>query len=180
AYELYKTTKGESSIEVGTCLSTIATCYRELGMFDKSLSTCESGIKIFSELNKKNLALDEMSSIIKKYNSCLDKCGFDVSTLYKSAVNLYKETSYLAASIKLLFLIKKCSTLSSVEKGNCYSTLASCYRELDEHDNAIRACENAIEAFQIAKINPAKKQELIESVKVKLEKLINPTVVNMI
>nr|MBA3535813.1 tetratricopeptide repeat protein [Tatlockia sp.] len=42
AYELYKTTKGESSIEVGTCLSTIATCYRELGMFDKSLSTCES------------------------------------------------------------------------------------------------------------------------------------------
>ncbi len=177
---LYSRSKGEYSTEVGNCLSAFATCYRELNMFDESLSACESGIKIFSELNKKNLAMAEMALLIKKYNVCLDKCGFDVPTFYKSAVELYKETNYLAASNKLLFVIQKYSTLSSVEKGNCYSTLASCYREMGEHGKAIRACEDAIESFKIAKINPAKKQELIDSVEDKLKKLSNPNAVNMI
>lgn len=167
----YIAVKGAWSIEVGTCYSTAASCYRELQLFEKSLQACEESIQVFSEIEKKQPENKELLLVLKKYNACLEKSGFDIVPLYPAAVQLFKAENYQASAAVLLYLIEKFPDLSALQKGNCYSTLASNYRELGQQDKAIKSCENAIEQMNLVKIAPAKRSALLLPIQKKLANL---------
>lgn len=168
AMEAFRANPGEMSNEMGKCYSLQASCYRDLGLFAESLVACESAINIYHSLT----ATTELAAVLVKYKGCLLKSEFGIDKLYPSAMILFKEQkNYEAAKSIMLHLLENIPDLTPVQKGNCYSTLASCYRELGVKDKAIEACENAITSFKTAKVETAKRTALIEPVLKKLEGL---------
>jgi preprotein translocase subunit SecA len=170
AIDAYRTSKGEFSIEMSKCYSLQATCYRDLGLIPESLIACESAINICHSLTIET-SVDELSAVVTKYKGCLVKSGFGVTELYPSAVALYKDKNYEAAICKLLHILENITDLNPVKMGTCYSTLASCYREVGKILQAMEACEKAISSFKLSALKAEKKTELINPVLTKLEGL---------
>lgn len=164
AIEGYKLLKGESCLAIATCYSTQASCYRELGHFPESLTLCEQAIAIIDSQKGDSNKDDSMQRILVKYQECLLKSKLDVSILYPQAVAQFKEKQFRSAAYKLLYLVEKMPSLTLSQKGSCYSTLASCYRDLAEKDKAIEACEVSMKYFKDAR-QPAKAEEVSKKLK---------------
>jgi hypothetical protein len=73
----------------------------------------------------------------------------------------------------LFYLLATFPTLRPLQKGNCYSTLSSCYRELGKTVQALQACNDALGLFKPNEYE--KYKNFISSVQLKKEKLTLPT-----
>lgn len=91
--------------------------------------------------------------------------------LYQLAIEKIKEKDYEEAIRHLLDLFEKNSNLTSMQKGDCYSTLASCYSELGQKEKAIESYEKAISSFNLAETTTEKRAALIEPILTTVETL---------
>lgn len=164
---IYKAKEPDFYCAIIHCYSTKASCYRELKQFEQAFASCEQAIKNFISLKPSSKNEELIAHTIAKYQDCLEKCDLSLKQIYDGAISLYKEKNFLSVKIRLLYLLEKESSISPCEKGSCYSTLASCYREVGEMENAITACEKAITAFKLAK-----EIKSIKSATLKLESLL--------
>lgn len=65
--------------------------------------------------------------------------------IYAKGISAFKKQNYSQAAQEInRALIIFLQNNSSVEAATCYSTLASCYRELKQYEEAINCCSNAI------------------------------------
>lgn len=168
AMDPFKKMNGEYSIEMGRCYSTKASCFRELKLFDECFLACEKAISIFNSIASDKKAAELIAHTINKYQDSLTKSRLKFSDLYSGAVALFKNKNYHAASARLIYLIEKFSELLPTQKGNCYSALAACYRELGEQKKEIEAYENAITFFKSSKLKEEERTALIEPMKAAL------------
>jgi hypothetical protein len=85
--------------------------------------------------------------------------------LYPQAVTLFKAAQYWPVICKLILFLEN-ESLTVTEKGTCYSTMASCYRELEKIEKAIAACQKAVSFYELAN-----QPEQLKKVKEKLARI---------
>lgn len=166
ALEVYQQTKDEPAmLRCGQCYLALADCYTKLNNLAAGIVACENAIKIFYDRDPKKL-----QTTLSKYNNFLANLNADVKVLYEQAVKLHEKKNYPVALHKLFFIIGKLNKklAKDDEKAYCHSLLASCYRELNDFDNAIAHCEQSL---QIRKALYGEEHELTKNVIIKLEKL---------
>jgi tetratricopeptide (TPR) repeat protein len=142
-----------NSLEVATCYSTLASCFRDLKKSNLALQAIEQAISIYKLHNESS------EKIKQKYETCIilhftNKNKFDLAAIYKYAINLYKANKFLQSSYVLHLLIDKqqydeqITTKLLSDRATYYSTLASCYRELNQYDLAIVNIKKGLEIIK--------------------------------
>lgn len=161
ALSIFQEKTGNDSSECFKCYSALTSCYRNLKKYDEAIVHAHNTIAVF-------FGKTDLTSIIKKYEECLTLRGDNPITLYKEAVQCYKDKQYSVAVHQLLFAISHIDPTNLSELASCHSTLASCYRELQLYKPALEHCEQAL---QLRKqfLNPSDK--LIQNLENKLQEL---------
>lgn len=104
------------------------------------------------------LYFDQKGKIILPFNYHLSDELASFSTvppkkLYNSAIDKFNSTNYNGAILDLLQTIInfKDSNRNTIPVANCYSTLASCFRETGDLETALLACKEAVRIYEMCK-----------------------------
>lgn len=144
----FQAKKGAVCAEVVKCYSSLASVYRDSSNYQLAIKAMEKMLNCLEELKIK-----EVDAAIKKHGECLLLTGHKTLSIYQTAITDYKEKHYLLALSKLKFCIGQWLKQSEQQEqlAICYSTLASCQRELGNIDTAIESCKHALELSTPAK-----------------------------
>ncbi|MDP3268834.1 MAG: Fic family protein [Legionella sp.] len=138
----FQAKKGAVCAEVAKCYSSLGSVYRDNSNYQLAIETMEKALNCLEELKIK-----DYEAAVKKHGECLLFAGHKTFSIYQTAVSDYKEKHYLLALSKLKFCIGQWynQTIQKEQLAICYSTLASCQRELGNIDDAINSCKQALE-----------------------------------
>lgn len=124
------------------CLSALASCYHAVKNYTSALSTCKTAIE-----RQFNLTKDiENKELIKQYHKCLYSLN-KPQEVYSTAVNYSKEKKHILALYNFQFLIEYYKD-DKVKQAMCYSSAASCYRDLGKLSLAKENCELALKIYR--------------------------------
>jgi len=136
---------GTASIQIAKCHSALASSYRENNQFNLAVNACESALLILEKIENS----EELALITKKYAECLYLHKQPPMKLYNLSITNYKEKHFHIALSQLQYCLCQWQTQKGNEHktGIAYSTMASCYRELSNMDEALKYCDLAMTIF---------------------------------
>lgn len=127
-------------IKYATCLSTLASCARELNKGREALQYCVSAYKIYQEHDLN----DKCNAIVEKIQSVIDKEKWAPEKVHQLAVTQFKENEPSLALALATISLAKFQALADVKgQAYCQSLRASCFRELKDMTAAASACKTA-------------------------------------
>lgn len=142
----FKEKKGEFSEEIARCYSALASVHRDKASdtnkeYASATEICAQALICLEEIKSK-----DMSPVIVKYKQCLSLHNQQPLTIYDLAISAFKNKHYQVALCQLQYCIDKWqgSPEHNIKLAKCYSTIASCQRELGLIDEALVACDLAL------------------------------------
>jgi|GEM_PF-2268321 len=104
--------------------STLASCHRELGEIDRAVELCETAFNI---ANERSLKPEEISKLLDKYLTCLQKGDYEFGFLYMRGNQLYQNGNYSHAKVVLELALKaNKQTSSAAEQSDCEEKIKQC------------------------------------------------------
>jgi hypothetical protein len=152
----------KAGIDVGKCMSGMASCYRDLDDKPMAIESCELAIQAYTQGG-----FEQMETIIKKYQTCLEKSGKTVSELYTYADAYYDKRQMELAAPVFDYVLRRYKNMDGehgYEIAACHTSLSSCYHMLGrtelaiEHGNESLALLKSIEGTPADVIHAAEKK----------------------
>ena len=152
---------GENTTEVAKCYSALASSYRDSKKFDMAIQACAKSLTCLERMGEQ-----ELTSIKAKYIQCLNLQISPPAAVYSTAVEDYKNKQFHSAICQLQYCLDKWQKESGNDSkmASCYSTIASCQRELGLFEDALMSCGQAL---KYCENDPVKQQ----TIRVKQESL---------
>ena len=128
-------------MQVAKCYSALASVYRDSNKLHLAIRACASFLACLDGMNVK-----ELTTILTKYKQCLNLHNATPLAVCRTAVTDYKNSHFQGALCQLQYCLAKWQEIpeSNSEIASCYSTMASCQRELGLFDSALLSCDEAL------------------------------------